>query len=60
MAKGAAAMVALCSVGHLRDGLCGLWRGDGTSRIQVSWETVSGLLMASLLSIRKPLGLGNL
>lgn len=60
VAKGAAAMVALCSVGHLWDGLRGLWCGDSISRIQVSCETFSGLWTASLLSLRKPLGLGNL
>lgn len=60
VAKGAAAMVALCSVGHLRDGLCGLWRGDDVSGIQVSCETFSGLWTASPLSVWKPLCLGNL
>lgn len=36
VATGAAALVSIRSVGHLRDGLRGLWRRDSTSRIQVT------------------------
>ncbi|XP_014649096.1 PREDICTED: polycystic kidney disease protein 1-like 1 [Ceratotherium simum simum] len=36
VAEGTPALVRLCSVGPLRDGVHGLWLGDGISRIQPS------------------------
>lgn len=51
VAEGTTVLVRLRSVGHLLDGVCGLWLGDGISGVQVSsrgfqissglWESLS-------------------
>ncbi|KAK1334730.1 LOW QUALITY PROTEIN: hypothetical protein QTO34_004296 [Cnephaeus nilssonii] len=59
VAKGAAAMVALCSVGHLWDGLRGLWCGDSISRIQCGqWLCLLTVSVTCCVFVTQPFMVG--